>query len=240
MRVSPLIRAGYSLREAGRDIFSTLPEEVPSGSYDGRARLYDAVVGTMLYNRLLWGASTRNYRAFARYALASETGPFLDAGSGSAVFTDQAYAESQRPIILADRSIGMLGAAKKRISVAAGSGQLDRIAFIQADLFDFPFRRSSFSTVLSMGMLHLFENAGELIRELLYSVADGGRLYLTSLVADRVVGRKYLSLLHKMGEVAAPRSFQELGTLIEAATENSRVETRLEGNMAYFIVSKAV
>ena len=59
--------------------------------YDRRARIYDRLVGNALDNRLGWGTHPRRYAAFADEALASGTGPFLDAGCGSAVFTAAAH-----------------------------------------------------------------------------------------------------------------------------------------------------
>lgn len=239
MRLSPLIQPDYSLRRVGGHAFSVLPEGTAPGSYNGRARLYDAIVGNMLYNRLLWGARTDSYRAFARRALADVSGPLLDAGSGSAVFTSEAHAASDRSVVLVDRSIGMLNAAQERISDAEGGAFPDRIALVQADLFDLPFRSAVFSTVLSMGVLHLFENATELTQALLRPIAPGGCLYLTSLVTDRALGRRYLTALHRAGEVAQPRSFAETRAAVEAASESNEVEAWREGNMAFFAIAKA-
>lgn len=235
----PLLQPDRSLRDVEGKVWSTLPDGTSTGSYDGRAHLYDAIVGSRLYNRLLWGARTDSYRAFARRALADGSGPVLDAGSGSAVFTAEAYADVNRPVVLVDRSLGMLNTAQGRISKPEEGELSTRRAFVQADLFDLPFRSGTFSDVLSMGMLHLFEAPTELVRVLLDTVASGGRLYLTSLVTDRAVGQQYLTLLHRTGEVAPPRSFAEVRATIEAASESGDVEAWREGNMAFFVVSKA-
>lgn len=236
MHLSALVRSDCSLRGVDDGVVSTLSEGASPGSYDDRARFYDVIVGSAFYNRLLWGARTDSYRAFVRRALTRGTGPFLDAGSGSAVFTAAAYATSERPIVLADRSIGMLRAARQRIAAEAEGSLPDRMALVQADLFDLPFRSGAFGTVLSMGMMHLFENATDLVRALLDTVAARGRLYLTSLVAERAVGRWYLAALHRAGEVARPRSFAEAQAVVEAASEAGDVEAWREGSMAYFVV----
>ena len=76
--------------------------------YDRKAAVYDRVVGARAYNRVIWGTSTTAYRKFASEALASGTGPMLDAGCGSAVFTAGVYRRASRPLVLVDRSIGML------------------------------------------------------------------------------------------------------------------------------------
>ena len=53
----------------------------------------------------------------------------------------------------------------------------DRIAFVQADLFDLPFVSGSFATVACFGMLHLFENLPDTLAALRQQVAPDGSLY---------------------------------------------------------------
>ena len=59
------------LREVRPKIVSVLPPDAEGGPYDSRAATYDRVVGSVLYNRLLWGTSPERYRAFARVHLTS-------------------------------------------------------------------------------------------------------------------------------------------------------------------------
>lgn len=238
MKLSSILRSGYNLRNDRGSVISVLSEDASSGSYDGRAKLYDAIVGSSIYNRLMWGASVDSYRSFAKRALNDGNGIFLDAGSGSAVFTAEEYAATNRPIVLVDRSAGMLRAAEQRISASADHSLSKNPTYIQADVFDLPFHKNVFSTVISMGMLHLFDNKEELINKLLYSLTEGDRLYLTSLVTDRKIGENYLSLLQKAGEVARPYSFQKIYSLIAETAKAKNVEAKLEGNMAYFIITK--
>lgn len=236
--LAPFLQPDRSLREVEGEVWSTLQEGASLSSYDGRARLYDAIVGSNLYNRLVWGARVDSYRSFARRAVADGSEPVLDAGSGSAVFTAGAYAEAGRPVVLVDRSLGMLTAAQDRISDRQDGQHPTRNAYLQADLFDLPFQRGVFPDVLSMGTLHLFENKRELLRVLLNPVAPGGYLFLTSLVTDRSIGRQYLAILHRAGEVATPRTFAEVRAEVEAASGSSDVEAWREGNMAFFVLSK--
>lgn len=120
-----------------------LPPDAEGAPYDSRAAAYDRVVGSTLYNRLIWGASTDLYRAFARRAVASGDGPLLDAGAGSAVFTDRAYADTDRPLILVDRSLGMLEAARDRIAKRAGGSLPASVTLLQADANELPLRDTS-------------------------------------------------------------------------------------------------
>lgn len=64
-------------------------------------------------------------------------------------------------------------------------------------------------------------------------VGAGGRLFLTSLVrTGRLVGDKYLDLLHKSGEFVRPRGVEELEELLRRALKGE-VSCRVEGNMLY-------
>jgi hypothetical protein len=83
--------------------------------YDHHAKVYDRLIGAPLYNRLIWRARVSDYAAFAAEAVADGDGPMLDAGCGTAVFSADAYRAASRPLILADRSRGMLDRAAERV-----------------------------------------------------------------------------------------------------------------------------
>ena len=222
--------------EARPGIYSLLPEE-DGARYDARAAAYDRVVGSWIYNRLLWGTTPARYRAFVRRALADAEGELLDAGSGSAVFTAEAYVQAARPIVLVDRSLGMLEVARDRLCELTGGTVPNHVVLLQADVKALPFRAGSLDTVLSMGMLHLFEDAVGFLEHLLRALAPDGTLFATSLVAERGSGRQYLRLLHWAGEVATPRSYDELRRLV--STLNAEVEMGQEGSMAFLVLRPA-
>jgi SAM-dependent methyltransferase len=227
------------LRPIGGGMWSALPEGQHAERYDRRASAYDAVVGSRLYNRLLWGSSPAAYAGFAARALQSGDGPLLDAGCGSLVFTADVYARADRPLVLADRSLGMLQAAQTRLRAAGGARARDAI-FLQADLFDLPFRPGRFSTVISMGMLHLFDDVVGLVAALGRPLAPGGHLYLTSLVAERRIGRAYLSLLHRAGEVAIPRTYAQMSEAVQRGVASTgRLDGDIQGSMAFLEVSRS-
>ncbi|MHA7271023.1 class I SAM-dependent methyltransferase [Arthrobacter sp. HLT1-20] len=206
--LEPFIAPGRALRRVDGGLLSALEADDPGSPYDGRAALYDRVIGSRLYNRLVWGSSPRSYATFAATAAASGHGPLLDVGCGSAVFTAAVYTSTDRPLILLDRSLGMLGRAAQRLGTG-GSGA-DGVAFMQADLFDLPFAPQQFQTVASFGMLHLFDDLTNTLDVLKSQVSPGGSLYATSLVGETARGRRTLALLHRTGEVAAPRTEHEL------------------------------
>lgn len=228
-----VLAEGLAVRLAGEGIYSVLHDAPHAHLYDRRAAVYDAVVGTRLYNRAMWGASPLDYEAFARRAVASGgPGLLLDAGCGSMLFTARAYLESGRRVVAFDQSLRMLRRARARLLGLAGRVP-DNVTLLQADLGDLPFRRAAFQTVLCMNVLHQFADAGVLIPGLKTLLADGGRLFLTSLVSTgRAVGDRYLRALYRAGEFVRPRTSAELRELLGGALGEG-VSYRTQGNMAY-------
>jgi ubiquinone/menaquinone biosynthesis C-methylase UbiE len=229
-----VLNDGVSLR-TGK---SGLPPDVEGAAYDTRAAAYDRVVGSALYNRLLWGLPVSRYHSFVNQALNDNPGPLLDAGAGSAVFTADAYVQADRPLLLVDRSRDMLNAARDRLSNRAGGSVPDHVTLLQADLNTLPLRPNSVDTILSMGMLHLFADPVAHVRTLLDGLAPGGSLFATSLVAERTIGRLYLRLLHRAGEVASPRTYdalhEQLSTGLDAHVDGTRT-----GSMAFLTISSS-
>jgi len=214
-------------------IFSVLPDETPGQRYDSRARAYDRLIGSRLYNRIFWGSAPDEYRAFARRAVeSSRSGWLLDAGCGTLLLTARAYAAApERPVVALDQSIGMLQRARERLAETSG-GRSQHVVFLQADLLDLPFSEHCFQTVLSMGMLHLFDNVWPLVRALSRITQPGGHLFLSSLVANGRFGDRYLRFLHRAGEVAAPRTAAELERVLRDALGNDATFS-VTGNMSY-------
>lgn len=227
-----LVPSATTLWEARSGIRSALPPDAEGAPYDSRAAAYDRVVGSALYNRLLWGASPERYRASARRVVAAGSGPLLDPGAGSAVFTAGAYAEADRPLILVDRSLGMLAAARNRIADRAGGTMPNSVTLLQADANQLPFRDGCIDTVLSMGMLHLFDDVAGHVEELARVLAPDGTLFAMCLVDEQWPGRAYLRLLHWTGEVAAPRTFDEMRQAVESGI-GAEVDGVREGCMAF-------
>jgi SAM-dependent methyltransferase len=220
-----LLAPGRTLRPARSGILSALPEGEDGAPYDRHARVYDRLIGSPAYNRLVWGTRPAQYAAFAAEALQAAEGPFLDAGCGTAVFTAGAYRAAERPLVLTDLSLGMLERAGERVSGAPA-------ALVQADLHDLPFAPGRFATVACFAMLHVLDDPWAALAALREHVAPGGRLFASMLVADRAVGRGYLALLRRTGEVGPARSTAELH---RAAREifGEQVQTGRTGSMAY-------
>ena len=215
------------------DIYSVARDASVRPHYDKRATLYDLIVGTELYNFVMWGASPSDYVDFARQALSSSLdGTFLDAGCGSLLFTASTYVKSNRRIIAFDQSLAMLRRARQRLIKLSGRVP-EHMRLLQADLNDLPFRRQSFRTVLCLNVLHQFADAASLISNLNELTTSSGNLFLTSLTStNRTIGDCYLKALHAIGEFVRPRSEQELRQLLTKAL-GQEINYRVKGNMAF-------
>jgi SAM-dependent methyltransferase len=224
---------GRSIKLLDKGIYTALDGKSLHHQYDRKAAIYDFLVSSQLYNRLVWGDSPHNYAAFASQAVKSHQGGLvLDAGCGSLLFTARAHLECDRLVIACDQSIDMLRRAQKRL-LKLGGGGCGRIILLQADISDFPFHASSFQTILCMNVLHHYSDAAGMIRHLKASLADNGQLYLTSLVRnDRLIGDRYLNFLYKNGWIVRPRSSAELKSLSQDLL-GAFPGYKTRGNMAY-------
>lgn len=228
-----VLAEGCIIRLVEDDIYSALPDAPHMHLYDKRAATYDSIVGTWLYNRLMWGTSPLDYVTFAHEAIISHPdGRMLDAGCGSLLFTAQVYLASDRQVIAFDQSLRMLKRARARLIELAGSVP-ERILLLQADLSNLVFRPGKFHTILCMNVLHQFAGAAELVPKLRDLLANGGQLYLTSLVSNgRYLGDRWLGTLYKTGEFVRPRTGVELSKLLGDSL-GQEVSYRMKGNMAF-------
>ena len=205
--------------------------------YDRRAALYDRLVRSPLYNRLAWGTTPDEYTAFAAAAFAAADGPLLEAAAGSAAATAALHASSPRPTVLVDLSRAMLARAAGAI-VAAHDAPDDAwpadIRLVQADVLALPFAPRGFTTVVGLGITHLFVDLPALVEALRRQLAPEGQLYLSGLVAETRRARRYLQALHRAGEVAAPQTAQQLHEVLGRPTD-----FRTAGCMAYATLAAA-
>lgn len=200
--------------------------------YDRRAAVYDRLVGSRMYNRMAWSTAPDDYTAFAAAAFASADGPLLEVAAGSAAATAELHASAQRPTVLVDLSRAMLERAARRIAAAGsdahGHELPPHIRLVQADLLALGFPAHGFTTVLGLGLTHLFDDLPALVDALRAQLARGGQLHLAGLVAQTRRGRRYLELLHRAGEVPAPRTAEELHVAL-----GRPADFRTTGCMAY-------
>ena len=200
---SPSVPAATApLRSLDGGLLTAFPAGDDGAHYDRHAAIYDRLIGSRLYNRVVWGCDPSQYATFTTEALANGDGPFLDVGGGTAVFTADVYRRSARPVVLVDRSEGMLRVAGDRLDGAP-------VTRIQADLFSLPFERGSFSTVGCFAMLHVLEDPWRALAALRDQLAAGAKLYASMLVVDRAIGRRYHRVLERRGEMGPPRTAAE-------------------------------
>lgn len=197
--------------------------------YDLRAAVYDHLVRSRAYNRLAWSTTPNDYTRFGARAFAASDGPLLEVAAGSAAATAELHARSLRPTVLLDRSRPMLERAAARLSQLTLGGEVPaNVRLVQADIFAPPPEFPEFTTVLGLGLTHLFDDLPGLVRALRRMVTPGGQLYLAGLVAETRRGRRYLQLLHRAGEVGEPRTADQLRAALGRPTQ-----FRTTGCMAY-------
>ena len=218
--------------EVSEGIFSVLDESRQQTSFDRRVLGYDALVGNRFYNKLLWGNWPSTYHKFCQSALAQSVDkPVIDVGCGSLVFTANAYAESDnQTIVLLDRSLGMLKRARERLKKIRGSTP-DNIAFLQGDVFDLPFADNTFGSIMSAGLLHMYDKKIDILRELERVRDDAGFISLSSVVGNAGIGRKYLTLLEKTGQTGKSDTSDSLNNLLNTMSLDYKLYT--QGNVAY-------
>jgi len=222
----------HALEEVEEGIFSPFRPGERESSYDKKVNAYDMVIGNALYNRLIWGNCPSRYAAFCREALTSApNGVYLDAGCGSLVFTAREYAEADNElIVLLDLSLGMLRKGRSRLKELCGSVPKN-ILFVQADIFDLPLHDRCVDTVASFGMLHVFEDQMGLLAELERVKKSSGHMFLSSLVGNNALARKYLAWLKDAGEVATCHTSSSLDSFLSGSPFQYNVSSI--GNMAY-------
>lgn len=212
-------------------IYSFIPSSERKHAYDSKVQFYDRVVGSFLWNKLIWKNDPSAYDAFCSQTLHNTEGIVLDAGCGSLVFTENAYAEiGKRNLILLDRSLGMLLKAKKRLENRLGVIP-ENIIFIQADVFDLPFKENSFSVVNAFGMIHVFSNTEKFLKSLQYVKIEDGALNMLSLVSNNLLSRAVMFFLKKKGELSHIFSSDELEAHLALNHHSCHIDT--VGNICY-------
>lgn len=222
------LKPGIALQQVEEGIYSVINPSEQHHHYDRLAAGYDLIIGNSIYNRLLWGNWPSDYSRFCAAAVGSADGWYLDAGCGTLVFSASAYAGSKRPMVLLDRSLGMLRRARKRLYKLCGKLP-EHITLLQGDVYHLPFAEQSFDTVASFGTLHLFDQLPPLLEELRRVKRQQGQMFLSSLVREHGLGRYYYDLLVRSGEIAAPRDSKQLQEAFHSLGLTAQFATR--GNM---------
>jgi SAM-dependent methyltransferase len=208
--------------------------------YDRRAAVYDAIVGRSIYHRTFWGTSPHAYARFGRAALAAaHDGHFAEVGCGSLLFTAPMYlAAHGRSIVLVDRSLQMLRRGVRRLDSARNVLPAG-ITVLHADAAALPVRAGSFTTILSLNVLHVPCDRRAIVAEWARTLVPGhGRLFVSALVRSGRWSDAWLAILHRAGELGPPVTLDELRETVAgrwAVVESMTVE----GNMCFLVVRHA-
>jgi SAM-dependent methyltransferase len=228
---------GKSIRELEAGLVSVLDPDDEGATYDSRAAAYDRIVSSTLYCRVAWGISPSANTDFVAGGLTSgNEGWVVDIAAGSCASSAIAYQRTSRPLVILDRSLGMLRRGMARLRELHGTVP-SHIVFMQADANALPFRAGSMATVVCHGAFHVFPDPSAVCSEWVRILKPGGRLYVSSLVRGRWLGDRYLGLLHRAGEVTQPRSAAEFAGLVESEIGGS-AELESIGNFAYLSLEK--
>jgi ubiquinone/menaquinone biosynthesis C-methylase UbiE len=228
--LSATLRPDQDARQLEPGLWTVLPDDAEEAEYDSFGRSYDRMVGNRLYLSWVWGSDRDDWTAFARDALESTAaGPLLDVACGSLTFTDEVYADPRRPVVLLDRSRTMLQMARERLERLHATGA----TLVHGDGFALPFADGAFTTVVSHGSVHVFDDMTGVIRELNRCVAPGGILYLTALVdSGRWLPRWYMGQMRRMGHFGPVRTVADLEAILRDVT-GREPEMTVRGSLAY-------
>ena len=236
-KLTEVLASGRSIRELEAGLVSVLDADDEGAPYDSRAAAYDRLVTSNGYSRVAWGVEPSAHTDFVASGLASEDeGWIVDVAAGSCASSAAAYPRTSRPLVVLDRSLGMLRRGMERLRRIHGSVP-SNVLFMQADANALPFRDGSLATVICHGAFHVFSSPSAVCAEWGRVLRPGGGLYVSSLVRGRWLGDRYLGLLHRAGEVSRPRSPAEFRGALESELG---VSGNLEviGNFAYLSLEK--
>jgi SAM-dependent methyltransferase len=212
-------------------IYSIYSQVENVGSYDRFGSIYDVVACNRLYNRLVWGYWTSDFHSLCLDALTSATdGWVLDAACGSLAFTAGTYVEyTERPIVLLDQSIKLLRMAKARLINLHGSVPSNMV-FLHGDALELPFKPKSFTTIISMNLLHCLDDVRKVLLGLKNVMADGATVSFSTLIKSGRLSDNYLNTLGK-ADALVPRTADQLLAIFDEVA--MLVKYRVSGNMAF-------
>ena len=237
MELTEVLIPGRPIRELEAGLVSVLDPDEEGARYNSRAAAYDRLVSSTLYCRVAWGISPSAITNFVEGGLTSENeGWVIDIAAGSCASSAIAYQKTSRPLVIVDRSLGMLRRGIARVKDLHGTVP-PNIVFMQADTSTLPFRAGSIETVVCHGAFHVFSDPSTVCSEWVRILKPGGGLYVSSLVRGRWLGDRYLELLHRAGEVTQPRSAADFAGVVESEMGESVHFTSI-GNFAYLSLEK--
>ena len=222
--------------EAEPGIWQSDAADAGLAQYDTIGGFYDFLGGLDVYHRLVWGVSTRAYRAFAEAAVAAcGPGTLLDAACGSMLFTAHAHrANSRCAAIGTDASVKMLRLALARLG---SSTNARGVALVHANVLHSPFRSGAFDAVICMHAVHVLDDLSGLLAEMRRILKPGGKLFLTSLLLVESWRDRYLRILCRRGIMAPPRREEEVLAAVRMQFD-AEPAASINGSMLFLQVTK--
>lgn len=236
-RINEILLDGTIIREVEPHIYSLYPND-EAAYYDKFGGIYEKIACNRFYNKLVWGYWISEYQALCSDALKSAKDEWvLDAGCGSLAFTATTYIKySDRPIVLLDQSIRMLGLAKARLLKLSGSVP-DNMIFVRGDISRLPFKDKSIGTVMAMNVLHAVKDASSMMLELKRVMTGTGSVSLTTLVKSGRLADRYIDKLGDMGALV-PRNLSQLLEIFRQTDMPAKY--LIKGNLALFNIGRSL
>ncbi len=230
--LTEILSDDVNLRLIEPNIFSVCQGDEESNFFDRLARFYDVVICNPLYNRLMWGYSTKRYGSFTYDALtSSKEGWVLDAGCGSLAFSAKTYATySERPVVFLDQSLKLLRIAKSRL-IGLNGAVPPNLVFLQGDALHLPFKPKSFHTIISLNLLHVLNDLKNALLGLKTVLEEKGAMSFTTLIKNnRRSDKNLVWMLKKTSGVDA----RDIGQIQDVFTElGLPIKYKIDGNMAF-------
>ena len=231
-RLSEVIPKDMSISLVEPHIYSVIQNGVHANSFDEMASFYDLVICNPLYNRLVWGYSVKDYDILTQNALTSSKGGWiLDVGCGSLAFTARTYIKySERPVVLLDQSLKLLRIAKSRLARLNGKVPSNMV-FLQGDALQLPFKPKNFNTIISLNLLHVFDDVKKVLLGLRNVLSEKGTISFTTLVKNNRVADKYLKMMLEKTCEVAPKNIDQLHVFFDEL--GIPIQYDINGNMAF-------
>lgn len=211
------------------NIFSAV--QAAPAKYDFRAKQYDWLVGTDIFNLLHWNIRTKHLKEFAGKAILSSQGQLLDIGCGSLTQTANHYLHSPNRCILLDQSVNMLRVGESRLTKNGRKSLLPNLKLIQADAFNLPFAKEHFDVLCSFGTLHLFDDKRAFLQAVLPFLKVGGEFYFLVMTNKYLNSRLFMGSLRFLGEFGKVCSPPELLALFDGM--NCQLEWYMKGSVLF-------
>ncbi len=232
-----LIESNINVKEVEPDIYTVLEQTEKLNSYDGLfGDFYDIVACNPVYNKIIWGVDTKKFGHILENLLNSGNGPILDAGCGSLAFTYEFYRDyDRRPVVFLDQSMNLLRKAKRRLT-KKNRTLTDNKLILQGDAFTLPFQAESFTTIVSMNLLHALTDINPFLSAMTTMAEPGSDMIFTTLIKNNRYADKILKKWDDAGEVTT-RTQDELDSIFKSHGLDADFE--LMGNIAFIRCNKS-